>query len=134
MGPKPGNNPKNVGDADSPQRGRFVCLTNPPPENSLRSMNACGSTFSKLTDGVSFHVDWKKLGRLMPVFQSTVVRKSLLYVMTCFFDESVGSYTVFVNGKSFRLSAYRNVFVHVNSPILSGVSKFALVCLVLRLI
>ena len=62
-----------MGEADSPYRTRFVCRTNSPFENCVRIINGPGFTFSKLTDGVTFHVPWKKLGRLMPVFQSIAV-------------------------------------------------------------
>ena len=76
IGPTPGSSANNVGDADSPYRMRFFCFANAPPENCERTMNGPGSTFSKLTDGVSFHELCNRLGKLMPVDQSSVVVKS----------------------------------------------------------
>ncbi len=72
----PGKNAKRVGVELTPMRNRFPCCTQAPPVFRLRSANGPLVVLEMPSDGWSFHEPRKRIGRLMPVSQSSVLWKS----------------------------------------------------------
>jgi hypothetical protein len=79
------------------------------------------------TDGVTLKELWRKLGRLIPVCQSSDVENVLAKRVGTFLDESFTSITTIVEGASFSRSLKLKELVHVKPAILIGVLKFELV-------
>src|SRR5690348_9110597 len=79
-GPNPGKNPKNVGEMERPNCGRFPWVTKSPCVNWFRmAVGPCDVAFTTLMLGWSFHEFENRDGRVNPVDQSTVVRKLRTY-------------------------------------------------------
>src|SRR5579863_1730577 len=133
--PKPGSNPKNVGEIERPYTSRFGWVTKSAPVNCVRIIHAApGSAFSIATLGTRFHLPCETLGRSIPVFQSRLV----LYV--CEKMRCVGTaesaltrvYTRSCSGKLFCWSESWNELRQLKPKILIGVSNDAVVARWLR--
>ena|SRR4026207_1070998 len=97
-GPKPGNKPNKVGVALSVKLGRFDWWTHWPPFCSDRSQNPWGSTFENDMEGMILNEFWRKLGRAIPVCQSSSLENVWAKTRFSFLDESLTSTTVIVTG------------------------------------
>src|SRR5687768_17368371 len=136
-GPTPGKKAKNVGVELTPTRNRFPCRTQAPSVFRLRRANGPLVVLEIPSDGWSFHELRKRIGRLMPVSQSSELSKSpeKSCVTT---SESLGSG---VDGSSTRnvtesrpslVSSVTWIeFCQLNDPNRTGVSKLSAVTRVL---
>src|SRR4051812_36112306 len=83
-GPKPGNSPKKVGDAEIAYCGRFVWWIQFPPVCSFRIQKYwLPSEFTKLIAGAMFHRPRESCGRPKPKLNATPVS----YVLEKTLDE-----------------------------------------------
>src|SRR6266446_6198998 len=122
-GPNPGKRAKSDGDALSPKLARFDWWTSFPPLSWVRIQKGLPSTFTKLTDGVTFSELCKKLGSEIPVCQSIAVEYVLAKTVGTFLDESFASITTIVEGASDSRSLKLKELVQLKPAILIGVLK-----------